>query len=145
MSSPNLHLLRPFAKCYPSNEGHESSTEAQLLLQAKDAAHAASNAAHRSAKATWSALERMTQAYTNTRQYYMLDDLVEATSAAKKVMLQSSVLHQTLSTVLKRLHIPRAIPRHASQSCRYHIHRREDLPTISNYCKALGDTLFTTE
>ena len=27
----------------------------------------------------------MTQAYTNSRQYYMLDDLVEATSAAKKV------------------------------------------------------------
>ncbi len=56
-----------------------------LALQAKDAAHAAANSAHRSAKATWSALERMTQAYTNSRQYYMLDDLVEATSAAKKV------------------------------------------------------------
>jgi len=55
------------------------------MLQAKDAAHAAANSAHRSAKATWSALERMTQAYTNSRQYYMLDDLVEATSAAKKV------------------------------------------------------------
>ena len=53
--------------------------------QAKDAAHTAANAAHRSAKATWSALERMTQAYTNSRQYYMLDDLVEATGAAKKV------------------------------------------------------------
>ena len=57
--------------------------------QAKDAAHAAANSAHRSAKATWSALERMTQAYTNSRQYYMLDDLVEATSAAKKVGLKS--------------------------------------------------------
>ena len=54
-------------------------------VQAKDAAHTAANAAHRSAKATWSALERMTQAYTNSRQYYMLDDLVEATGAAKKV------------------------------------------------------------
>ena len=55
--------------------------------QAKDAAHTAANAAHRSARATWSALERMTQAYTNSRQYYMLDDLVEATGAAKKVSL----------------------------------------------------------
>ena len=56
-----------------------------MHAQAKDAAHTAANAAHRSAKATWSALERMTQAYTNSRQYYMLDDLVEATGAAKKV------------------------------------------------------------
>ena len=57
----------------------------RMGAQAKDAAHTAANAAHRSAKATWSALERMTQAYTNSRQYYMLDDLVEATGAAKKV------------------------------------------------------------
>lgn len=64
------------------------------MLQAKDAAHAAANSAHRSAKATWSALERMTQAYTNSRQYYMLDDLVEATSAAKKVPNLSFITHQ---------------------------------------------------
>lgn len=61
-------------------------------VQAKDAAHAAANAAHRSAKATSSALERMTQAYTNSRQYYMLDDLVEATGAAKKVRIFSLLI-----------------------------------------------------
>ena len=40
-----------------------------------------------------SALERMTQAYTNSRQYYMLDDLVEATGAAKKVSALPFSLH----------------------------------------------------
>ena len=37
----------------------------------------------------------MTQAYTNSRQYYMLDDLVEATGAAKKVSLPCTPLPQS--------------------------------------------------
>ena len=55
------------------------------LVQAKDAAYEAANSAYLAAGATWAALERVTALYTSTRQYYMLDDLVEASAAAKKV------------------------------------------------------------
>lgn len=55
------------------------------LMQAKESAHNAALAAHKAANATWVALERVTALYTSTRQYYMLDDLIDASAAAKRV------------------------------------------------------------
>jgi hypothetical protein len=57
--------------------------------QAKDAAYTAATAANRAASATWNSLEKVTALYTSTRQYYMLDDLIEASAAAKKVCAHS--------------------------------------------------------
>ncbi len=53
-------------------------------MQAKESAHNAALAAHKAANATWVALERVTALYTSTRQYYMLDDLIDASAAAKR-------------------------------------------------------------
>lgn len=63
-----------------------------MWLQAKDAAYLASTSANRAANATWLSLEKVTALYTSTRQYYMLDDLVEASAAAKKVSREALLL-----------------------------------------------------
>ncbi|BDA45804.1 hypothetical protein COCOBI_07-5910 [Coccomyxa sp. Obi] len=57
-----------------------------LFEQAKESAHNAALAAHKAANATWMALERVSALYTSTRQYYMLDDLIEASAAAKRAI-----------------------------------------------------------
>ena len=49
------------------------------------AAYTAAGAAARAAAATLASLEKVTAMYTSTRQYYMLDDLAETSTQAKRV------------------------------------------------------------
>ena len=48
------------------------------------AAYTAAGAAARAAAATLASLEKVTAMYTSTRQYYMLDDLAETSTQAKR-------------------------------------------------------------
>ena len=56
-----------------------------MYAQAKVAAYTAAGAAARAAAATLASLEKVTAMYTSTRQYYMLDDLAETSTQAKRV------------------------------------------------------------
>ena len=56
-----------------------------MRAQAKVAAYTAAGAAARAAAATLASLEKVTAMYTSTRQYYMLDDLAETSTQAKRV------------------------------------------------------------
>lgn len=67
-----------------ANEVHVLSAFG-VRAQAKESAHNAALSAHKAANATWMALERVSALYTSTRQYYMLDDLIDASAAAKRV------------------------------------------------------------
>ena len=49
------------------------------------AAYTAAGAAARAATATLASLDKVTAMYTSTRQYYMLDDLAETSTQAKRV------------------------------------------------------------
>ncbi|KAK9845419.1 hypothetical protein WJX81_006081 [Elliptochloris bilobata] len=57
-----------------------------LFEQAKVAAYTAAGAAARAAAATLASLEKVTAMYTSTRQYYMLDDLAETSTQAKRTI-----------------------------------------------------------
>jgi len=71
--------------------------------QAKVAAYTAAGAAARAAAATLASLDKVTAMYTSTRQYYMLDDLAETSTQAKRVR----IFDNAISAMMRDLYVLR--------------------------------------
>jgi hypothetical protein len=67
------------------------------------AAYTAAGAAARAAAATLASLDKVTAMYTSTRQYYMLDDLAETSTQAKRVR----IFDNAISAMMRDLYVLR--------------------------------------
>jgi len=65
------------------------------------AAYTAAGAAARAAAATLASLDKVTAMYTSTRQYYMLDDLAETSTQAKRVR----IFDNAISAMMRDLYV----------------------------------------